>query len=225
MKRLLAVVSLATCMWSCAGDPLPTGPTGPTGPTLSVLVVVSEKGSLNPLAGVQVQARFFPNGAARLTTTTDTSGAYSISPVPSGTTWVEVLIDAGSTYLLTGHTGPVQPGDMRLDFQLDRRQTYTLSGVVTEVTPNGVVPVEDVFIEAFVCDVLPNCGRYLYLVATSDSNGHYTIPGLWAGLESGLWVFKAGYIVDGPPQDQRCHCDRMIMATADTRIDFQLIRQ
>jgi len=138
--------------------------------------------------------------------------------------------DASSTgRTLTGPTltssPPTSPSPTSPPPTQPARRTYTLSGVVSEVTANGVAPVGDVRIEAWVCDG-PNCAIYLDLVTLSDSDGRYSIPGLWVGLETGLWVTKAGYDVAGPRPSSPCDgCVRLFTASGDTQLDISLIRR
>lgn len=84
------------------------------------------------------------------------------------------------------------------------RATYTLSGVVSEVTPTGPAPVEGARVEEW----------NLHLVATTDTNGFYSISGLYAGLTS-VWVSTEGYET----------VRRDVTIDGDTRLDIQLVRR
>jgi hypothetical protein len=95
-------------------------------------------------------------------------------------------------------------GDTRLDIEVVRRATYTLSGVVSEETPTGRVPLEGVHVE----ESNFHAGSITY------GNGLYSISGLHAGV-SPLWVSKEGY------QNQI----RNVAIDGDTRLDIQLVRR
>jgi hypothetical protein len=84
---------------------------------------------------------------------------------------------------------------------------YSLSGVVSELTPTGLVPIEGARVT----------GSFDYPV-TTDKNGLFSIPG---GLyESddyiyGIYVIKEGYQT----------YTRYLTLSEDTRLDVQLVRR
>ena len=82
--------------------------------------------------------------------------------------------------------------------------TYILSGVVFEVTPTGMMPVEGVQVEEY--------GRHQ--VSTTDANGLYRISGVSAG-RLGVGFEKDGY------QSNRS----TVTIDGDTRFDIQAIRR
>jgi Carboxypeptidase regulatory-like domain len=82
--------------------------------------------------------------------------------------------------------------------------TYILSGVVFEVTPTGVMPIEGVQVEEY--------DRHQF--ATTDANGFYRISGVSAG-RIGVGFDKEGY------QSSRT----TVTVNGDTRFDFQAIRR
>ena len=82
--------------------------------------------------------------------------------------------------------------------------TYTLSGVVFELTPTGVMPIEGVQVEEY--------GRHQF--STTDANGSYRIAGLFAG-SIGVGFEKEGY------QSNRS----TVIVNGDTRFDIQAIRR
>lgn len=108
----------------------------------------------------------------------------------------------------------------------------TLSGVVSEVTPNGLVPLEGV-------GVSNGEGEY----AVTDANGLYSIRPLWVcpcsaqpWIEPGttlLWLWADGY--DDPPGQPPSLFTRGIanpgpgwrdvVINGDTRFDTQLVRR
>ncbi len=108
----------------------------------------------------------------------------------------------------------------------------TLYGVVTETTPAGPVPIEDVSV---YCDA---CGEFGHTWARTDANGYYSFSGdLAAG--GGIWlgdgpillaVRKEGYDdpPDLPPASTRLPSGpgwREVTIGGDTRFDVQLVRR
>jgi carboxypeptidase family protein len=82
--------------------------------------------------------------------------------------------------------------------------TYTLSGVVFELTPSGVMPIEGVQVEEY--------DRHQF--ATTDANGFYRISGVSAG-RIGVGFEREGY------QSSRS----TVAVNGDTRFDIQAIRR
>lgn len=83
------------------------------------------------------------------------------------------------------------------------RPTFTVSGVVSQVTPTGLAPFEGVLV-----NVGP--GR-----ATTDANGHYSIPGL-SFLSATVRVTKSGYQFDP-------NMEGVWIEGCDTRLDFKAV--
>ena len=86
--------------------------------------------------------------------------------------------------------------------------TYTLAGVITEVTANGLTPVENAEVSRINEE---NTGWQL---ATTDKNGFYQLGGQYAG-GGAVSVFKDGY----EPVKSNVTID------GDTRFDRQLVRR
>lgn len=84
--------------------------------------------------------------------------------------------------------------------------TPTLSGVVTEMTPAGPVPVEGAIVYRAVTSG--------WRAATTDEGGAYSIPGLIDGASS-VTTDKAGY------QDHK----QVVTMNGDTRLDIQIARR
>ena len=82
--------------------------------------------------------------------------------------------------------------------------TYTLSGLAFEVTPTGPAPVEGVTLQRL------NFDQY----ASTDKNGFYSMPGLYAGITS-IWAGKDGY--QGGSRD--------VTINDNTRLDIQIVRR
>ncbi len=98
--------------------------------------------------------------------------------------------------------------------------TYTLSGVVYEVTPNGQVPVEDV---ELYCD---SCGSPTgHTFTSTDANGFYSFSWAQNGVHP-LLVWKAGYDVINPMGTLKTgEAYKNATVNGDTRFDIQLVRQ
>jgi hypothetical protein len=89
--------------------------------------------------------------------------------------------------------------------------TFTLSGVVFEITDTGRTPVEGVFIEG-----------YDFPGTRTDRNGFYSLSS-YEGLNN-LFVSKEGYQTD-PPELPSCEgCNVTVTLTGDTRLDIRLVR-
>jgi len=232
MKRLLTVLIVVTLTWSCAKSPMSPSP------KLSVSVMVLEKSSRTPLENVDVEISFLVtssqtsgSGSSRTQSfssqtlvesgKTDANGAYTWSSVPDNVSSATITVAGAGDYESASRDVHMQAGDTHVDVELDRRRTYTLSGTVFEVSPDGPVPVERALISGRVCDQ-DYCSN---LQATTDRNGHYSIPGIWAGLGASLSVFKTGYTVDDPRPFDCENCDRLVTASVDTQLDIPLVRR
>jgi hypothetical protein len=206
MKRLSIAVSLAASMWACDGSSLrsPTEPPrfAPAAPlatyTLSGVVTEVRETGLWPAEGARVEVSH-----GRLEATTDEVGSYRIVGVAAGPTSVTVSTWSGYETVSVDVT---IDGDTRLDIELFQRGTYTVSGVVTEVTPTGQAPVEDVEVWE----------SYYHAVATTDAKGSYSFTGPLGGVSDTFHFAKEGYqaVTIG---DVTIH--------GDTRLDVQLVRR
>src|SRR6185436_11162625 len=197
MTRLLTAVSAAMLTGACGGGP-PIGPTAPTQapssePTFTVSGVVvgqTPTGSA-PVEGVQVRV-------AGQHGTTDANGYYSLSGVTrsyGAASAVKAGYAAAREILTVG-------GDMRFDLQLGPRVAiYTLSGVVSEVTPTGLVPLEGMLVHQYSCeDVSPSppffsdsCPVSIFQTTTTDTRGRYSFSGLYAGRKNSVGVSNDGF--------------------------------
>ena len=82
----------------------------------------------------------------------------------------------------------------------------TLSGVVSELTAEGQMPVEGVNLQVGISSG--------YRAAMTDRNGFYSIPGLFT-VRAPIHLTKDGY-------DKR---DTRVSINGDTRFDIQLVRR
>jgi hypothetical protein len=107
-------------------------------------------------------------------------------------TLVDVEVVAGA--LVATRTNVFPPG------------TFTLSGVVTEMTPAGPAPVEGAWVDRGMTTGSQG--------ASTDKNGFYSILGMYNGTGA-VAVGKTGYKTE----------QRDVSINGDTRFDIQLVRQ
>ena len=217
MKHLLVFVSLAALSACNSGRGL-SNPIAPSAsrPTFTVSGVVSTltPTGLAPVAGVRVDFA----GGPGLATTTDTNGFYTMKGVDATTTRVSASkagYENSSQNVTIGE-------DTRVDLRLTPLATYTISGVVFEVTAAGRTPLDaDLY-----CD---SCGEVGvgHTFTHTDANGFYTFVGVSAGVNPVL-VSKAGYqdplgelLGSGSPPWYR----RQVTVVGNTRLDIELVRR
>ena len=208
-------------------DPSSLTPTRTPDPTYTVSGVVlgqTRTGSA-PVEGVLVRV-------AGQSGTTDGNGYYSLSGVPASYGGVSA-VKAG--YAVAREILTVS-GDTRHDFQLGPVVAiHTLSGVVSEVTPNGLVPVEGVLLEESSCqDVSPSppffsgktCEPYISQTTKTDKRGLYKFSGLYSGQGNVVWVSKEGFEDPFPQHDPgNSEGGEAVTIDGDTRFDIQLVRR
>lgn len=100
---------------------------------------------------------------------------------------------------------------------------YSLSGVVSEMTSDGLVPLAGVEI---YCDA---CGEFGHTRVTTDGNGAYDFgrDGIWsdAGDVIAILITKDGYNVSGGSQGPSGWPTIYVRINGDTRFDFQMVRR
>jgi len=126
-------------------------------------------------------------------------------------------------------------GDTRHDFQLGARVAiYTLSGVVTEVTPSGLVPVEGVLVEESSCEDIPpatpsshkSCPAYISQTTKTDKRGLYSFSGLYSGQENVVWASKEGFEDPFPQHSpENSEGGQAVPIDGNTRFDIRLVRR
>jgi hypothetical protein len=223
---LLLTLAVAACGGGPSASPSSPTPTRPPDPTYTVSGVVvgqTPTGSA-PIEGVLVRV-------AGQSGSTDGNGYYSLSGVPpsyGGVSAVKAGYAAVSEILTVS-------GDTRHDFQLGPRiAIYTLSGVVSEVTPTGLVPVEGVLLEESSCeDVAPAppsshkaCPANISQTTKTDKRGLYSFSGLYSGQENVVWAGKEGF-EDPFPQHypENPEGGQAVTIDGNTRFDIQLVRR
>jgi hypothetical protein len=216
-------------MAACGGNPPsqnPISPSGPPDPTFTVSGLVVGQGGA-PIEG----AKIFVAGKQG---TTDGNGNYSLHEVPRsyGAASAVKAGYAAAREILT------VSGDMRHDFQLGPRVAiYSLSGVVSEETPTGLVPLEGVLVEEYSCeDVSASppffsnaCPVLVYQTTITDKKGAYSFSGLYAGERNNIGAGKEGFedplAPDGPEDPNAPDRSRKVTINGATRYDIQLLRR
>jgi len=211
MKRLSVAVSLTILTWACdvgSRTPSPTSPSAPPAPaapratyTLSGIVSeVTSTGYHRPVEGARVEEI---NLHLPVWVWTDKNGFYSIPGRHAGTLSLSVTLEGYEA----GKRDVAINGDTQLDIQLVPRATFTLSGVVFEVTPTGLqVTVEGVWVTE----------SYFHAGVWTDRNGFYSFRGPFGtGLNDSIGVSKEGYESGW----------RDVTINGDTRLDVQIVRR
>ena len=164
--------------------------------------------------------------------TTDGNGYYSLSGVPASYGGVSA-VKAG--YAVAREILTVSR-DTRHDFQLGPVVAiYTLSGVVSEVTPTGLVPVEGVLLEESSCEDVAQsppffpgnaCQAYISQTTKTDKRGLYSFSGLYSGQGNVVWAGKEGF-EDPFPQHypENSEGGQAVTIDGNTRFDIQLVRR
>jgi len=232
MSRLSVVLPLALMVSACGGGYGSVAPTSPTAPrppepTFTVSGVVVGQGSA-PVEGAQVRV-------ASQSGMTDVNGYYSLTGVPSSY-GAASAVKAG--YAVAREILTVR-ADMRFDFELGPRVAiYTLSGVVSEATPAGLVPIEGVLVDEYSCEEISpsppffsaTCPVSIYQRTTTDKKGWYSFSGLYAGTRNSIGARKEGFedplagpdVPEGPNVPDT---SRKVTINGDTRLEITLVRQ
>jgi hypothetical protein len=188
---------------------------------------------LAPVEGVLVQVNLVRPG------TTDSNGFYSIPGLTLTGLAPNVAIGNFNTvtawkpsYVNDTRTMTIS-GDTRLDIELIRRATFTLSGIVSEMTETGLAPIEGVQIDDWSCDpVFPGnrqrlpsdgCNYGLSQSTTTDKNGRYSISGVYA-TQNFVCATKEGY-QGNMPESECGGYSGSLTVDGDTRFDVQLVRR
>ena len=208
MVRLSVAIIVTILLSACGDSPTLPGTTDqPPTPTYTLSGVVTVATVQGPalVTGARVE-----ESISRRVTTTDLNGFYSISGLAPTNNLVTVT-KAG----YVSETRPVTiNSDTRFDIEVTRVPvvTYTLTGVVSEMTETGLVPVEGV---QLYCD---GCGsEFGHTFMYTDSNGFYSFSWLYPGHQT-LLVSKEGYrTLSGQPLT--------MTVTGDTRLDILLVRR
>jgi hypothetical protein len=209
----LLIASLGTSISACGWGPSEWPPEGVH--TLSGTVT-----EMTPAGVVPVQ-RLVVIGPRGGYTWTDSAGRYRFSRVPPGTT--SIRVEAGPFEPVT-RTVSVS-ADSVIDLQLVRRPRFTLSGLVTEATADGPVPLAGVDVEVELCPPQMSGGS-AFSSARTDAQGFYHVADMCDGRVI-AYALKAGYTfadADGCDDGHFGEC-RWITIAGDTRFDFRMTRR
>lgn len=231
---LVLAHAVAGCGSGSSLTPLAPSPAQPVPTyTLSGVVLAMTPAGLAPVEGALVQMNLTKPAV------TDIDGFYSIPGLTltglspntaignfnTVTTWKPTYVNDSRTVTVSG--------DTRLDIEIVRRATFTLSGVVSEMTDSGPIPVEGVEIHDWSCDpVFPGnrqrvpsdgCSYGLSHSTTTDKSGRYTVPRVYA-TQNFICAVKEGY--EGNMRESECdgHAESLTV-DGNTRFDIQLVRR
>jgi hypothetical protein len=98
-----------------------------------------------------------------------------------------------------------------------------LFGVVSEITANGIAPVEGVMMYVAACDPNTGGGCAFDKRVTTNAQGSYRFEGVYAG-PAGLFPEKTGFRL---PDGVKVNGEgvQTVMIEGDTRFDIQLIQR
>ena len=217
MNALTVGVLLSLAILSSACDGGASSPTSPTqtGLTPTATVTYTLSGTvleMTAIGSAPIEGARVVDMSSGRSAMTDTQGLYSIPGLSAMSRSVSVTRSGYVTRTATVIMG----GDTQLEIRLDRLVSYTLSGVVFEITDAGQVPIEGVEVYCDSCGS-PDGHTFVY----TDSHGFYSLSWTTNGVHP-LFVTKAGYEIVGPRS-----ASGMISATVrgDTRFDIQLARR
>jgi len=170
-----------------------------------------------PQTGAAVEGVLVEETNSHQSAITDAKGMFSIAGV-SG----PLSFSLSKSGYFNKHTSTIPADANYMQLRIDPiPATYTLTGVVSEITSGGRVPVEGVLIEGSTCDDPSYCKDQ---ISTTDRNGLYRLT-LYEGRND-LSVSKAGYQTDPPV----LHADdydynARVTLNGNTQFDIQLVRR
>jgi hypothetical protein len=219
IRRCLALCALSVLITSCTetrtslptapSSVQPTAPASPSPATVSGTVWAVPRGATTwtPGTSTPVEGVLVEEANSHQSATTDTRGMFSLSGI-SGPLAITLSKPGYFTKMSTLPAGisyvemPINPVPA----------TFTLSGVVFEITATGRTPVEGALVEG-----------YEFPATKTDRNGSYSLS-LYEGLNY-LFVSKEGYRTD-PPELPNCEsCNVAVTLKSDTRLDIQFVRR
>jgi len=230
MKRVILALALGVSTSGCGTSQsdlirsmAATAPSPPVTYTISGMVSEVTPTGSTPVDGVTVNAQIGKPAV------TDAGGLYVLSGLPAF-----ITVTSWKPSYEADTRNVAISADTRLDIQLTRRATFTLSGVVYEMTPAGPSPVEGVHIDAFSCEpIFTACDRGLSLDTATDREGFYSIPGVYAG-QNFICAAKEGYQAEltGPcnvPHSEDAEipvtAGHPLTVTGHARFDIRLVRR
>jgi hypothetical protein len=219
-KQSFVVGALSLLLASCGDNKnasltsptaVPATPAAPSNYTLFGTISAVAVAPGTPVEGVLVEETNSHHSAI-----TDAKGIFNI-PGVSGP--LSISVSKSGYFTENFPTFPAGANNMQLRI-VPIPATYTLSGVVSELTAAGQTPVEGVLIDGNRC----RPGSCELQHSMTDSKGLYSIS-VYVGQNS-IWVTKEGYDVEGRPAMPSCeNCNAIVTLNVDTRFDIQLIRR
>ena len=175
--RLTFSATIVALSAACGSSTSPAAPPPPP-PTFVLTGTVIEVSDAARIPARNVPVEISPT---RQTTVTDSSGTFSISGLVEGTYELRVtslLHEPLST------TVQIQ-GATRIDLEIVPRPVYAVSGIVSEDTENGPIPVSGVLVN----------NSEIHSSFTTDANGAYRVFALRGGAY--ISFDKSGYVSQG----------------------------
>jgi hypothetical protein len=181
--------------------------------TVSGVVSALTPDGLKPVEGVRVEETI-----SRRSAMTDRNGFYLLAGLSAASN----TFSASKFGYDTARADVTIHEDMGLDMRLTPVATFTISGMVFELTAAGRIPLEaDLY-----CD---SCGEIGvgHTATKTDANGFYRFVGVFAGSNP-ILVSKAGY---QDPAGQLIGSgsapwySRQVSVVGDTRLDIELVRK
>jgi hypothetical protein len=186
------------------------GPTHPTVPgpteTFTISGTVLDVTDRRPVEGAEVREEY-----SRAQTTTDSSGAYTLSGVYGETSSVTVTRPGYLPLRKTLAGG----ANARLDLDVSRILSYVLSGMVFEVVKGRRTPISGVELFCHGCGSPDG-----HALAFTDASGLYRFA--WAIGPTELNVTREGYRLADATGDEST---TTATVNADTRFDIELVRR
>jgi len=143
---------------------------------------------------------------------TDSRGTYRLGGLRRST--FNLLMSAPG--YVNASTAVTASSDLQLDLRVVRIQSFALSGMVYESTPDGRVPLEGVVL---YCD---GCGSPVgHTFVTTDTSGFYRFEWTLNGKNWIQFVSKDGYRYAGPIEQFGIP----VNVNGDTRFDIELVKR
>jgi hypothetical protein len=229
VKSLSIALSIGVLTPACDGGSRSANPMSPTPSpqatyTISGVVAAMTATGPTPLIGAGV----FINGHRGVTIE---GGFYSIAGVEA------IAFGNSVTVSKAGYGTETRSlmitGDTRADFQLVRTAVDSLSGVVSEITSTGRVPLGGVRVDvsSMPCDERgTGCLGFGFDIAIfqsvmTDKNGFYSVSGLYPGKNNSIWAAKAGFEDPYPPRPEAPEGGQALSIDGNTSFDILLVRR
>jgi hypothetical protein len=219
LARFSVALGVAGLLTAC-GDGLPVPPTAPAEfrPGVSLFHIFSVSGEVTEMTSAgatPVKFALVRETASNRSAKTDYHGRYVITGLRS-----TVTLAVSKVGFVANSVSQTITGNTQINIQLDRRPTYSLSGVISEMTPTGLAGIEGV--EVYFGSDLNNT-TYAEGETMTDGQGRYRLTGVWGqDALNRIWLQKTGYAIDTDPSCEFCF--RTLTISGDTVLDIRLER-